>query len=57
MNIERKTGQNRFLPILSGTQEQKLEKICQKFSLVGGNFHHGHSTTATATTTTTTRHI
>ena len=30
MNFERKTSQNQFLPILSETQEQKLEKIYQK---------------------------
>ena len=32
MNFERKTSQNQFLLILSETQEQKLEKICQTFS-------------------------
>ena len=32
MNFERKTSQNQFLPILSKTQDPKLEKICQKFS-------------------------
>ena len=42
MNFERKTNQNQFLPILSDTQEQKLEKICQTLQ-VRGHFHHGHS--------------
>ena len=33
INFERKTSQNRFLLILSETQSQKLEKICQKISI------------------------
>ena len=31
MNYKRKTSQSQFLLILSETQGQKLEKICQKF--------------------------
>ena len=39
MNFERKrTSKNQFLPILSETQELKLEKICQKFS----SYSHFH---------------
>ena len=32
MNCQGKTSQNQLLPILSQTQEQRLEKICQKLS-------------------------
>ena len=32
MNFETKTSQNQFLLMLSETQEQNLEEICQKFS-------------------------
>ena len=32
VEFERTSSQNQFLSILSETQDQKLEKVCQKFS-------------------------